>query len=53
MCYYSVAFYMNPMYPGCLPEWCDMANPIPPDGTAEKREEEETVAFLREREADI
>jgi len=25
---YSVAFYMNPMYPGCLPEWCDMASPM-------------------------
>jgi len=22
---YQVAFYMNPKYPGCLPEWCDMA----------------------------
>ena len=38
---YSVAFYMNPMYPGCLPQWCDMANPIPKNATAEKREEEE------------
>ena len=26
---YSVAFYMNPTFPGCLPEWCDMATPIP------------------------
>jgi len=25
---YSVAFYMNPQYPGCLPEWCDMAVPL-------------------------
>jgi hypothetical protein len=25
---YSVAFYMNPKYPGCLPEWCDMAVPL-------------------------
>jgi len=24
---YSIAFYMNPDYPGCLPEWCDMAEP--------------------------
>jgi len=38
---YSVAFYMNPMYPGCLPEWCDMANPIPRNATVEKRDEEE------------
>ena len=27
--HYSVAFYMNPRFPGCLPEWCDMAAPIP------------------------
>ena len=38
---YSVAFYMNPMYPGCLPEWCDMASPIPRNATAAKRDEEE------------
>jgi hypothetical protein len=38
---YSVTFYMNPMYPGCLPEWCDMANPIPKNAAADKKEEEE------------
>jgi len=38
---YSVAFYMNPMHPGCLPEWCDMANPISRYASAEKRDEEE------------
>jgi hypothetical protein len=38
---YSIAFYMNPMYPGCLPEWCDMANPIPKNAAAADREEEE------------
>jgi hypothetical protein len=38
---YSVAFYMNPMYPGCLPQWCDMANPIPRNASAARRDEEE------------
>jgi hypothetical protein len=38
---YSVAFYMNPMYPGCLPEWCDMATPIPRNVTEETRDNEE------------
>jgi len=28
---YSVAFYMNPSHPGCLPEWCDMAVPVSPE----------------------
>lgn len=28
---YSVAFYMNPTHPGCLPEWCDMAVPVSRD----------------------
>ena len=26
---YSVHFFMNPTSPGCLPEWCDTAFPIP------------------------
>jgi hypothetical protein len=38
---YSVAFYMNPTYPGCLPEWCDTAMPIPSNASSSKREEEE------------
>ena len=38
---YSVAFYMNPTYPGCLPEWCDTAMPIPAGASSGKKEEEE------------
>ena len=34
---YSVTFYMNPKFPGCLPEWCDMAAPIRSNATSEER----------------
>ena len=37
---YSIAFYMNPMYPCCLPEWCDMAIPISEDASSTIKEEE-------------
>jgi hypothetical protein len=38
---YSIAFYMNPTFPGCLPQWCDMALPIPKNASAILRAEEE------------
>jgi hypothetical protein len=38
---YSIAFYMNPTFPGCLPEWCDTAMPIPKNVSAEMKAEEE------------
>jgi len=38
---YSVAFFMNPTYPGCLPEWCDTAMPIPKNASDEQKETEE------------
>ena len=38
---YSVAFYMNPTYPGCLPEWCDTVMPIPAGASSSEREVEE------------
>jgi len=33
---YSIAFFMNPTNPGCLPEWCDTAMPIPASASPEK-----------------
>ena len=38
---YFVAFYMNPQFPGCLPEWCDMAIPIPSNATPAERAREQ------------
>jgi len=37
---YSVAFYMNPQFPGCLPEWCDMAAPIPSGASSKEKQAE-------------